>query len=652
MVGLNKKKMIRIERILIKNFKRFRLVDIKPDTEPGPLVFVGKNYLGKSNFLNAICWCLYEETPFKQSIAKETDRNEGLLNLDAEAENQWEEVSVEIQIAEGDQKYIFKRTYRKSQDSQFTIMRLDGNDWKVLPNPNFYLEMLLPKALRKYFIFAGENLERLYSPGFEKDLKEGIWNVSNVTVLDKSIEHLNSLITDIQREAGRNNPEIESLEKRKTESQEKQNLKKSRLKEVDKEIDGLKINRTKYAEEQKKYAKVKALVEQRESLQKNLELIKERDLQGKKRLNDLIIEKSAFLYIRKELRDIYNKLTQEEDAGKLPPDIQADFVKELQKKGVCICGRKISKSDGSHEVLDRLISEVEPAAQKTFMLRDKFEIGKILREQGKLGEEMSRFLSDRAASEVERDNIERTLKELSDQLKDSSIRDVSNIESALDDLEQKLERFNQEKGRLEHEILSFKTEIDKLDGDMMSAITAREKNKKIKQQLEFLENARDNTEFVRERITDRVRRVLSHKTEQYFKELFWDKDQFEKIEFTEDYRLLVFERGLDTPKNQISMGEGKVLALATLRAIAELSGFDTVPVFFDAPLSNLGTEIKRSLLDILPSLAPKKQLFIFSLDDSEMLEFIEHKMSKNRVYRLKKDPKNDHSTIIQPYHAN
>lgn len=644
--------MIRIERILIKNFKRFRFVDIKPAPGPGLLVFVGKNYLGKSNFLNAICWCLYEDTPFKQNIAEEADRNEGLLNLDAEAEKEFDAVSVEIEISEGDQRYIFRRTWVKTQESAFIVLRKEGNDWNEVSNPSFYLDMLLPKSLRKYFIFAGENLERLYSPGFEKELKEGIWNVSNVTVLDRSFDHLNSLLNDVQKEAGRNNPEIESLEKRKTELLETQKTKIAKLKDIDKEIAGLKNSRIKYQQDLKKYEKIKVLAENRESLENDLRLIKDKDLQEKKRLNDLLTEKSPFLYIRKELVAIYEKLNKEQEAGKLPPDIQADFIRELQQKGTCICGRKISKSDVSYKTLDSLISEVEPAAQKSFMLEDKFEIGKVLREQVKFKDEINRFLGDKAARQVERDDIERTLKELSGKLKGSKIQGVSNIEDALEDLDRKIEEFNQEKGILNHNISNNEVEISNIDKEINSAINIREKNKGIKQKLEFIETARDAIDVVRDKLTDRVRRVLSGQTEKYFKELFWDKDQFEKIEFTEDYNLKVFERGIVAPKNQISMGEGKVLALATLRAIAELSGFDTVPVFFDAPLSNLGPEIKKNLLEILPSIAPKKQLFLFSLDDPEILDFIKKEMPKNKVYKLKKDPKNKHSTIIQPYYDN
>lgn len=644
------KKMIRVERIYIKNFKRFQLVDIKPAPGPGPIVFIGKNYLGKSNFLNAICWCLYEEIPFQQNITATLNENEELLNFDTEKkEGEWKEVVVELTISEGGKKYLFKRTWIKTQESKFTVMKQELNDWNLVPNPKFYVDMLLPKALRKYFIFAGENLERLYSAGTEKELKQGIWDIANVTILDRSIDHLNKIIIEIQKEAGKNNPDIDDLDKKKALLLESQEKMKKKREEIDSELIELSSIKNKYQEEQKKNENTKLLVEKKILLEEKVKKIEAEEIQEKEKLNNLLTTISPFIYIRKELIAIYNKLLEDEAAGKLPPDIQVDFIKELQQKGICICGRKIHKSDGSFDALESLLQEVAPAAQKSFMLQDKFRISQLLREHKENRNSINEFLNKRAKREQEKDDAQRRIKELSDQLKESSIEEVSNIENALNTLSQKVDEFNQEKGVLNHEISKGEKELSEIDKSISSAVHAREKNTLIGKKLAFTEESRDNVEYIREKITDRVRNVLSKRTEYYFKELFWDKDQFDKIQFTDNYNLQVYGKGMSSPKNHVSVGESKVLGLATLSAIAELSGFKNVPVFFDAPLSNLGSEIKNNVLNILEKITPNKQLFIFSLDDSEMLKFINNKMPKDKVYRLKKDPQNEHSTVIHLY---
>ena len=642
--------MIQVNRIYIKNFKRFREVEIKPEAKPGLFVFIGKNYLGKSNFLNAICWCLYEETPFKQSIEEDSSPNDDILNVDTAKENEFAKVVVEMHVSDSTNEYRFVRSIVKTQDSKFDVYRLSGKDWKLVPNPEIIREMLLPKSLRKYFIFAGENLERLYSPGFEKELREGVRNVSDIIVLDKAIDHLGSVLTDARREAGRDNPEIDYLNTSKEQCDLVIKDAEKKLEEINDEVNKLKKIRIEYKEEQKKYDKDKTLFERRDAIDEEIEKIETKENEIRNKINYLLTEKTPFVYLRKVLEELYSNISNEEKTGKLPPDIQVDFIKELINNGICICGRKIIKADKSADILNKLLSEYEPASQRISLLEDKYIISSILRGQGELKNDLLNLIGERGEMVAKKNDLDREKKEIGEKLKNSNFAKVSNIEIALEDLDNKIDNYLVKIGRLEEQINQDKIRAKDLVNQIKKAEVVTEKNKKIIQTKDFLEISYKSLNYVRERITDRVRRVLSNDTEKYFRELFWDQEQFETIEFTEDYGLIVKEKGINRPKTEFAMGEGKVLGLATMRAIAEISGFSEVPIFFDAPLSNLGAEIRHNFLKIMPDLAPNKQVFIFSLDDNEMLDFIKG-MSKNRVYKLKKDPKNDHSTVIEEYYA-
>ena len=51
---------MRIERILIKNYRQYAKVDISfPKKETDLNIIVGRNGVGKTTFLNVINWCLY-----------------------------------------------------------------------------------------------------------------------------------------------------------------------------------------------------------------------------------------------------------------------------------------------------------------------------------------------------------------------------------------------------------------------------------------------------------------------------------------------------------------------------------------------------------------------------------------------------------------
>ena len=87
--------MISIDRIEIKNFRQYRNVELSFDKNTGSYFFVGKNGIGKSNFMNAICWCLYGRIPFRSDSDK-TSTVTNIVNRDAQRDGEKE---VEVKIA-------------------------------------------------------------------------------------------------------------------------------------------------------------------------------------------------------------------------------------------------------------------------------------------------------------------------------------------------------------------------------------------------------------------------------------------------------------------------------------------------------------------------------------------------------------------------
>ena len=75
---------MRIKSISIRNYRQYNKLDFSFNTTPGIdndlNIIIAQNGIGKSNFLNAITWCLYEE----ESHLQDNDKNKGLpiVNLD------------------------------------------------------------------------------------------------------------------------------------------------------------------------------------------------------------------------------------------------------------------------------------------------------------------------------------------------------------------------------------------------------------------------------------------------------------------------------------------------------------------------------------------------------------------------------------------
>lgn len=640
--------MISFKRISIKNFKRYRQVEIKPNEKKGLFVFLGKNYLGKSTFLNAICWCLYDEQPFKDSIEKNINYEHSLLNEDAKRINPFDDVRVELEIEDDSREYLFVRTWRNTQQSQFQVMLKKNQDWSPLTNSTVIVETLLPKNLREYFIFAGEDAEGLFKPGYEKKLKAGVWKVSNIEVLDRLIDHLETVYSELQRETvrkGANDITKEAVD-RKAQLDQERISKSARVKELSDQIQEMDGTRLGYFQKMKANAAYSEKIKRRMYLENRRNDIKQSLDKLNQNTNNLIIGNAPFVYLSNSLAEIVKQLTTDEEAGDLPPAIRAEFINRLLKSKKCICGNSIKASDGSELKLKKLLEDILPADRRAPLLEDRYPIQEIIRSFPFVASDLDKLRNNKVLLLHEEDQIEKELKNISEELCDSQEMEISGLEEGLKRVDNTIDEYKSERAISLNRLNEIAEQIKQLDEQIKKETSRISNLDKLRRRLEFLEIAKDNAGLIRQRITDRVRKTISKNTENYFRELFWDQSEYESIKFSEDYKLEVDKSGFAETSTEFSTGEKKVLGIATLRAIADLSGFSGVPIFFDAPLTNFGPEIEKNVLDMLPRLAPNKQLFIFNLDTDEIKKFAQ-KLHKGHVFELKKDPKSQNSTIIQ-----
>ncbi len=644
--------MINFRRILIQNFKRYRRVEIRPEEDHGLFLFIGTNYLGKSTFLNAVCWCLYDEQPFRESIEKNAHHELTLLNEDAKREKPFDEVRVELEVQHEGREFVFIRTWRPSQPSHFQVMLRRGNDWAALPNPDVIREALLPRDLREYFIFAGEDAESLFSPGYETKLKNGVWKVSNIEVLDRLIDHIGTIYTEVQRQLvkkSKSTTSQEAIEKKDLLEKEQQE-KSARIEVIQGEVKKLTIVRGEYQEKIKRSAAFTEKIKRREVLSRRRDEIVKSLEKLQQSAHDLITEKGPGLYLAPILSAIRTQLTTDEEAGTIPPAIRSEFIGELLKSAKCICGRPIGHEDGSEATLKKLLEFIEPADRRAPLLADRYPLQEMLRQLPQIGSDLQRLQSDRASLLHESEQLEKELKNISEELSGSSEAEISGLEDGIQKIERTLDGDRREEAVLSHRLSQIESEIKQIDDQIRKEASQQDTLRILQRRLETLEGSRDSANFVRERITDRVLRILSKNTEAYFKELFWEEREYESIEFTKDYKLNVVKRGFSEPSTEFSSGEKKILGIAALRAIADLSGFSGVPIFFDAPLTGLGPDIQRNVLKMLPKLAPDKQVFVFNLDDEMVIEFAKT-LEKSHVFKLARDSHGKNSTTIISAHV-
>ncbi len=640
--------MIFVRRIKIKNFKQYKDLELEFDPRPGLFLFVGRNKIGKSNFLNAVCWCLYDKLPFIESL-NENDPAVTLLNRDTRVNvGPYEEVSVEFEIQSGNKYYLFKRTQRESQDSKFIVMIRDGNsnNYNPVPTPLNIRDSFLPESLQKYFIFHGENVSKFFTGSDSKYLKEGIWKVSNIEVLDRALDNIEKLFIENRRQISNENPEIDKLQKETENIIKNIESKKKDIQNIIDEIPKLVNDKKELEAKQRSMAKIKELIDHRKTLESKLEYQRDLDKEKATSINDIIIKNAPFFYLNEVFNKIIDKVDIEKKTGRIPPKIAEKFINDIIKDRQCICGRDIKKGTKEYDCLKKLKEESVSSDKRSILLDDVPRMHLIIDRLPEIVEQINVDRADRANIMNSCLQAERKLAEIKRELESSEDQKISDLENMITRLEKTIRDYEIEKTTKLKDIEELEEEYKILDQKIKLFIDNEKIQKSIKDRLNIIEETKDHLEYVRARITNRIRNLLSKNTESNFKKLFWEEGLFSQIEFTEDYVLDAKLSADGSRETEFSTGLQKVFGLATLQAIADLSGFKEVPIFYDAPLSDLDPGVAENFLDSLPKLVESKQVFIFSVNSGELESFIKKNVKKENLFRLIKDDENPQSVII------
>lgn len=638
--------MLSIRNITIKNFRLFKNISLSFDDDRGLFLFIGKNGTGKSNFLNAICWCLYEEQPFKFH-----DDEKNLLNEEAFAKNQFDEAKVTIEIEMDNKFYLFQRTKRESQISHLNVMMKKGEDWEPLPNPTTIVNNFLPQSIRKFFLFDGEAIQNLFKGNYAAELKKSILKVSDIELLSRASNNLEKVFRDLQKNISRDEPDMKDCENIISEKERLILEKTEDLKQKETSLVIMENDIKKFRNEQKKYTKYSNLHEKREGFIEQIENAKTRRGDYQKEIINKIIDLSPFLYIKNHLIETNSKINQKINRAEMPPKIKSIFIDELIERKKCICGNKIEKNGKEYKALKKLLNEISPIEDREFLIEDNYEINNILKELNAFPEEIRTLREKRSKEENDIDKLERALKDVREQLKGDPNKKVGDIENTIQKIENETRVIYQDIGSIKNDIIRNTKEKDEQSNKLNKM--GQEKNKQALaiKKIKFIQDVIQKNKIIHDRIINRVRKSVSLKTDDYFKNLIWKKNEFQKVEFTDDYEVLVYKNNNENNVlGSLSTGELKVLGFATVKALTELSGFKNVPIFIDGPLEYLDTGVQSDFLKLLPIFMPNKQVFIFSVDRDAIINFGDKKIEKENFYKLIRKNTNSTSVSIVNYY--
>jgi len=636
---------VRITEVELENYRQYRgcvKVELLYDEERNINVIQGVNGSGKTNFLNAINWCLYDE---EESIEKYSDRTQPIIN-DAEFDNLSVGESLVVKVAikmvdKNDRLYVFERSMkvRKDQnrdpqyyDFNFNVFVQVGRDMELIGEPDFLLNRILPKAIKNFFIFDGEKLDDFFKIENSSKIRDAIYDVSQLTLLDSGIVHLDQTLSYMRSKIKGQTPKIDEL--------------KEKIKEIEK---GLTSYQTIINEKQQELEEVKKQLREisNKLMSSNIELIKELEKKRddlNKRIADLEtkIEENQNLAIKniinmgpkilslEAINYTLNEIKEKTQMGEIPPKIKDTFIDELLERKICICGRDISEGEPRKNV-ENLKNEMALSVISSELIDLKYSLNSFMKEIKEFTNLQNNYRKNVITMEEERDQYRREIRNLEAMLQNvgTSDIDINNLIIIRNQLEKK-------KSQLQEEILlkSYKSEeakklLEKYRRELTYELKKYEQYKNILKQLEMGEDAYDLLVNVRQNLINDIRNTIQEKTKEYFLKLIWKKDTYEKVMIDDSYNISVINKMGSECLGTLAAGERQVLALSFLAALREVSGFDA-PVIIDTPLGRISKEPRENIAELLPSFLKGTQVTML-MTDEEYTDAVRSKLSRNVI---------------------
>ncbi len=637
---------IQIFKIELNNYRQFQGVEeITLETSPDKHINVieGQNGSGKSNILNAITLCFYDEEPH---IDENDDRGLGadpIANLkELESVDVGDSVRghIEITLGKDEPQYVFTRKFRTAKvgEDEYNSVTEDlqlrqrfGADWQNVENPNTRLREILPTRVHQYFLFDGEQLDKFFEEGYTQRVKDAVLDVSHIQLLERGIDHLNSVQSDLEKEASDVEGKPQELHKEYEEAQDEldelkedekeleENIEEAneQIEDIDKELADSTDPDVREKQQRRRY-----LNERLEDREEELQNAREDAAISLSRAGPVAYNQDALEYTIEQFRD-------REESGQEPPDIPEWWLDQLLDDGECICGTDIESEEEKREHLEHFKEKITEAASNSVNGRRKvqraLDRGDDLVSEAK---ERKRRVED---IKDDIDDINEELREISAELESKTIPDdvdVSDLEKQRKRIDGRVKDMREDLGQLRGKIEQQKEVVEERKDDWQREVEREKKHETILRKISFVENARDKVESIEKEILEQVRTETEDSLQTFFNDLIW-KDEPYDIELTDDYEVHVYGPSGEKNLGSLSAGERQVLALSFMSALAQISGF-SAPILIDTPLGRISSKPKKRIAQNVPNYLEDTQVTFLMTDEEytdEVRAFLKDKVA-------------------------
>lgn len=627
-----------VKSMTIENFRPYKgplSIDFARG-EKNVTIIQGRNDMGKTSFINAFTWCLYDKEPFRD------EGIEGRCNqLALDEVNIKDEVDVKVEMFMEDSSgrnigIIRKQTFIKTSDmasrsknnSELIIYRDDGLNEVKIENPDKYIKNNLPESLQEYFMFTGEKLTQFFKKDQEL-VKKGVYTLYQLDLLENINIQAKKWETYFSNKFRKINPKLSELKNELSQIIEDEQNDKILLRQNREHIKTLEVEiKTLYMEIGLSGADANEIRKDIENLNDEKRSLKY-DLEGiQKEYSSLISDNFSHIMAYDLLKNLekWAEFEEKSENEKDIPFVISD-LKKLLKNKECVCGASLEKHTDQYKHIEHLIEYLEETSNESGLKIENI-IAELLNVSGNvLARYPTNFSVDLSAKKQKIREVRQDIKTkeikiegLKTRLDNLDIDAIDELNKEINEKQKLIKTLTEDNTILTENLKTYPIMINELNNLISQAIEDEGVKDDISDKMDFCEEIKLISNKIHDELAVNIYQTLSKVVTDEYNTIHWKPD-YKKIIVDQDFKVLVEKsRGNIVSATDPSTGSRNVLALTFMAALNSLSGF-VLPQIIDTPIASLDLEMRSEVAKALPRYMEGKQMILLVMNSEYAGEF-------------------------------
>lgn len=633
-------------KIKITNFRQFKgktEIDFSTDKDKNVTIILGNNGAGKTTFLQAINWCLYNQVKLENpsELINKTVLNELTIGNCATVE-----VSIEFEHLN---KIYTSRRYidyirnaegniRKDEESH-VFTEKDTKTGETKKSSENIIREIFPRDLSIYFLFDGERMQDLADNQRigKKDLSNAVKNLMGLDVLENAKAHLDKVKKEFETEfVADSSSKLEEINAELKDRYESIEIEKKNKERYEKELEELEIEQSKVNEILKSSSALKNLQEKREDLAKRLDLTENKIENYKVQMFNKFANKGANFFLADTMKKVLGKIDRSGLKDKGIDGINVHAIEQIISSGKCICGCELKEGTESLKKLEDLKNYLPPKSYSILLNSINNNINHALEDNSSFYNEFNNIYKEYNNLLNEKDKLINSSRENDKLIADIGDQDLSIYNDQYIKLRHEIVQKSQAIGSCKNQIETYEVRIRTLESTRSNMVVSNDVNELVQLKVDICEKLISDMANRLNKKEKEVKEELQDKTSELLSSML---NSNKSIYIGDDYNFEVMDQYKTTT---LSEGEkivtsfafvGSIISVA--KKVIESDEDHRFTLVMDAPFAKLDITHRRNVTEKIPELTD--QIILLSADsqwDNVVQAALKPRIGK--MYEIKK----------------